>query len=176
MAASNAVPTPVIGRLAVGICAAAKLIILGVIITDVASTSAAAVLSAMAPPSGPLGLLAFGLGASVILGVIFAVNSPTGHDPDNGKMLSLFRRNDLSGLSEAAPAMPLLGFSCLTYWPGFMGVTWFAWRRNAPASAVAQVSATLTLIGAAALALWLILVALGMTAPHSATNGTPEQP
>ena len=57
--------TPVIGRVAVGVCAAANLTILGVIITDALSSSASAVLSAMAPPSGRLGLLAFGLGASV---------------------------------------------------------------------------------------------------------------
>ncbi|GAB3566871.1 hypothetical protein GCM10027405_26500 [Arthrobacter alkaliphilus] len=163
--------TPVIGRVAVGICAVANLTILSVIITDAASSSAAAVLSAMAPPSGPLGLLAFGLGASVILGVIFAVHSVTSPDPDYGKILGLFRRNDLKGLGEAAPAMPLLGFSFLTYWLGFIGVTWFAWRRHEPASAIAEVSAAVTLVGAAALALWMILVALGKRSPHSAESG-----
>ncbi|MFP3835897.1 hypothetical protein, partial [Chryseobacterium sp. SIMBA_028] len=88
---------------AVGVCAAANLTFLGVIITDVLSSSASAVLSAMAPPSGRLGLLAFGLGASVILGLIFAVNSLTAPAPDYGKILNLFRRSDLKGLSEAAP-------------------------------------------------------------------------
>lgn len=166
--------TPVIGRVAVGVCAAANLTILGVIITDALSSSASAVLSAMAPPSGRLGLLAFGLGASVILGLIFAVNSLTGPAPDYGKILSLFRRNDLKGLSEAAPAMPLLGFSFLIYWLGFMGVSWFAWRRHEPASAIAEVSGALILVGAAALALWMILVALGKRSPHSAGNGAQE--
>ena len=166
--------TPVIGRVAVGICAAANLTILGAIITDALSSSASAVLSAMAPPSGLLGLLAFGLQASVILGLIFAVNSLTGPDPDYGKILSLFRRNDLKGLSDAAPAMPLLGFSFLTYWLGFMGVSWFAWRIHEPGSAMAEVSAALTLVGAAALALWMILVALGKRSPHSAGSGAQE--
>lgn len=165
--------TPVIGRVSVGICAAANLTILGVIIKDALSSSASAVLSAMAPPSGRLGLLAFGLGASVVLGLIFAVNSLTG--PDFGKILSLFRRNDLKGLSDAAPAMPLLGFSFLTYWFGFIGVSWFAWRRQEPASAMAEVSAALTLVGAAALALWMILVALGKRSPHSAGSGAQER-
>ena len=167
--------TPVIGRVAVGICAAANLTILGVIITDALSSSASSVLSDMAPPSGLLGPLAFGLGASVILGLIFAVNSLTGPDPNYGKIPNLFRRNDLKGLSEAAPAMPLLGFSFLTYWFGFIGVTWFAWRRQEPASAMAEVSAALTLVGAAALALWMILVALGKRSPHSAGSGAQEQ-
>jgi hypothetical protein len=166
--------TPVIGRVAVGICAATNLTILGVLITDALSSSTTAVLFAMAPPSGRLGLLAFGLGASIILGLIFAVNSLTGPDPDYGKILSLFRRNDLKGLSEAAPAMPLLGFSFLTYWLGFIGVTWFAWRLDEPASAMAEVSAAVTLVGAAALALWMILVALGKRSLHSAGGGAQE--
>ncbi|UKA59813.1 hypothetical protein [Arthrobacter sp. FW306-2-2C-D06B] len=165
--------TPVIGRVAVGVCAAANLTILGAIITDAVSSSASAVLSGTAQ-SGPLGLLAFGLHASIILGLIFAVNSLTGPTPDYGKILSLFRRNDLKGLSEAAPAMPLLSFSFLTYWLGFMGVSWFAWRRHEPASAMAEGSAALTLVGAAGLALWLIQVALGKRSPHSAGNGAQE--
>jgi hypothetical protein len=166
--------TPVIGRVAVGICAAANLTILGVLITDAVSSSTAAVLSGAAQ-SGPLGLLAFGLHTSIIIGLIFAVNSLTGPDPEYGKILSLFRRNDLKGLSEAAPAMPLLGFSFLTYWLGFIGVFWFAWRIHEPASAIAEVSAALTLVGAAALALWMILVALGKSSPHSAGSGAQEQ-
>lgn len=165
--------TPVVGRVAVGICAAANLIILGVFIADAVSSSTAAVLSGTAQ-SGPLGLLAFGLHASVIVGLIFAVNSLTGPDPEYGEILSLFRRNDLSGLSEAAPAMPLLGFSFLTYWLGFGGIFWFVWRRHEPASGMAEVSAALTLVGAAALALWLILVALGKRSPHSAGSGAQE--
>ncbi|MFF2297586.1 hypothetical protein [Arthrobacter sp. NPDC058127] len=165
--------TPVIGRVAVGICAVANLIILGVFIADAVSSSTAAVLSGTAQ-SGPLGLLAFGLHASVIVGLIFSVNSLTGPDPDYGKILSLFRRNDLKGLSEAAPAMPLLGFSFLSYWLGLGGVFWFAWRRHEPASAMAEMSAAVTLVGAAALALWMILVALGKRSPHSAGSGAQE--
>ncbi|MFE4835902.1 hypothetical protein ACFRAU_14635 [Arthrobacter sp. NPDC056691] len=166
---SDAGATPVIGRVAVGICAAADLTILGVLITNAASSSVASVLSAMAPPSGRLGLLAFGLGATVLLGLIFAVNSLTGPG-------SIFRRNDLNGLTEATPALPLLGLSFLLYWLGFSGVSCFAWRLNEPGSDMAAVSAAVTLVGAAALALWLIVVALGMRSPHSAERGTPEQP
>lgn len=153
--------------------AAANLIILGVFVADAVSSSTAAVLSGTAQ-SGPLGLLAFGLHASVIVGLIFAVNSLTGPNPDYGKILSLFRRNDLSGLSDAAPAMPLLRFSFLTYWLGFGGIFWFAWRIHEPASAMAEVSAALTVVGAAALALWMILVALGKRSPHSAGTGAQD--
>ncbi|WP_284978667.1 hypothetical protein [Arthrobacter sp. fls2-241-R2A-200] len=48
-----------------------------------------------------------------------------------------------------------------------MGVSWFAWRRHEPASAMAEVSGVLILVGAAALALWMILVALGKRSSHS---------
>ncbi|WP_461164091.1 hypothetical protein [Arthrobacter sp. R4-81] len=164
--------TPVIVRVTAGICAAANLTILGVLITGAVSSSTAAVLSGTAQ-SGPLGLLAFGLHASIVIGLIFAVNSLTGPDPEYGKILSLFRGNDLKGLSDAAPAM-LLGFSFLTYWLGFIGVSWFGWRIHEPASAMAEVSAALTLVGAAALALWMILVALGKRSPHSAGSGAQE--
>lgn len=162
--------TPVIGRVAVGICAAACLILVGVIVTQVASSSAAAVLSAMAPPSGRLGLLAFGLQASVIVGSIFAVNSLTGSDPDYGKVLNLFRRNSLKGLSEAAPAMPLLEYSFLSYWTGSIGVMYTAWRAHEPGSPMSAVAGALTLVGAAALSLWMILVALGKRSRRSARS------
>ena len=168
-AESGAGTTPVLGRVAVGICAAAVLTIVGVLTADAASSSTAAVQTATAPPSGPLGLLAFGLGASVILGLIVAVNSLTAPDPVYGK--NLFRRNDLRGLGEAAPAMPLLGISFVIYWLGFSGVTWFGWRRDEPASATAQVSADLALVGAAGLALWMILVALGKRSRPAAGSG-----
>jgi hypothetical protein len=157
----------------VGICAAADLIILGVFITDTAFSSAAAVLSGTAQ-SGPFGLLAFGLHASVLLGLIFAGNSLTDPDPDYGKILNLFRRNDLSGFSEAAPAMPLLGCSFLTYWLGFGGVLLFVWKRHEPAYGMAEVSAALALLGAAGLALWMILVALGRRSPHFTGSGAQE--
>lgn len=77
---SDAGATRVIGRVAVGICAAANLIILGVFIADAVSSSTAAVLAGTAQ-SGPLGLLALGLHASVIVGLIFAVNSLNGSRP-----------------------------------------------------------------------------------------------
>lgn len=95
--------TPVIGRVAVGISAAAALIIVGMFIADALSTSPTVVLSGTAQ-SGPFELLAIGLHFSVILGLIFAGNSLTRPDPDYGKVLNLFRRNDTSGLNEAAPA------------------------------------------------------------------------
>lgn len=61
------------------------------------------------------------------------MNSLTGPDPEYGEILGLFRRNDLSRLSEATPAM-LLGFSFLIYRLGFGDVFWFAWCRHEPAS------------------------------------------
>jgi hypothetical protein len=67
-----------------------------------------------------------------------------------------------------------LGFSFLIYWLGFMGVSWFAWRRHEPGSAMAEVSGALILVGAAALALWMILVALGKRSPYSAGSGAQE--
>ncbi|UKA76162.1 hypothetical protein [Arthrobacter sp. FW306-07-I] len=171
---SNGGTTPVIGRVAVGVCAAATLTIVGLIVTQVASSSAAAVLSAMGPPSGRLGLLATALHASIIIGSIFAVNSLTGPDPDYGKILNLFRRNNLKGLSEAAPAMPLLEYSFLSYWTGCIGVMYTAWRAHEPGSAMSAVAGALTLVGAAALALWMILVALGKRSLRSAGSGPQE--
>ncbi|HKU30385.1 hypothetical protein [Arthrobacter sp. NyZ413] len=163
---------PVIGRAAAGLCAAANLSILGVIIADAVTSSTAAVLEAMAPPKGPLGLLAFGVHASIILGAVVAVNSLPG--PGYGK--NIFRRNDLSGLRKAAPALPLLAVSSLLYWCGYMGVTEFAWRHNQPRSNMAAVSADTAVLGAAAFALWLILIALGMRPRRSPGNTPPEQP
>lgn len=163
---------PVIGRAAAGLCAVANLSILGVIIADAETSSTAAVLAAMAPPKGPLGLLAFGVHTSIILGAVVAVNSLPG--PGYGK--NIFRRNDLSGIRKAAPALPLLSVSFLLYWCGYMGVTYFAWRHNQPGSDMAAVSADTTVLGAAAFALWLILVALGMRSRRSPGNAPPEQP
>ncbi len=150
----------------------ANLSILGVIIADAETSSTAAVLDAMAPPSGRLGLLAFGVHALIILGAAVAVNSLPG--PGYGK--SIFRRNDLSGLTKAAHAFPLLAVSFLLYWCVYIGITEFAWRRNQPGSDIAAVSADATVLGAAAFALWLISVALGMRSPHSAGNASSEQP
>jgi hypothetical protein len=163
---------PVIGRVAVGFCAVADLSILGVLVAETSTSSTAAVLEAMAPPSGRLGLLAFGVHASIILGGIFAVNSLPG--PGYGK--SIFRRNDLSGLTKASPAFPLLAVSFLLYWCGYIGVTYFAWRRNQPGSDIAAASADTAVLGAAALAFWMILIALGMRSPHSPGNAAPKQP
>ncbi|MCI0141263.1 hypothetical protein KNN17_06695 [Arthrobacter bambusae] len=168
---STAWSWPVIGRAGAGLCAVANLSILGVIIADAETSSTAAVLAAMAPPKGPLGLLAFGVHASIILGAVVAVNSLPG--PGYGK--SIFRRNNLSGLRKAAPALPLLAVSSLLYWCGYMGVTCFAWRRNEPASEIAGVSADGAVLGAAAFALWLIFVALGMRSQHAPGNASPEQ-
>lgn len=81
--------------------------IVGLITADAVASSPAAVLSGTAH-SGPIALLAFGLQASVLLRLIFAVNSLAGPDPDYGNVPDLFSRNDTSGLSEAAPALPLL--------------------------------------------------------------------
>ncbi len=159
------------GRVAVGLCAVADLSILGVLVARAAASSTAAVLAAMDPPAGPFGLLAFGLGVSVILGFIFAVNSLTG--PGHGK--SLFRRNDLRGLGETAPVLPLLALSFPLYWCGFYGVTYFAWWLSQPSSAMATVSAAAALVGAAAFALWMIFVALGMRSSRSAGNNSSEQ-
>ncbi|GAP55224.1 hypothetical protein AHiyo6_17890 [Arthrobacter sp. Hiyo6] len=119
---------PVIGRIAVGLCAVANLTILGAIIAEAKTSSTTEVLAAMAPPSGRLGLLAFGVHAAIILGIVFAVNSLPG--PGYGK--SIFRRNDLSGLTKAAAALPLLAVASLLYWCGYLGVTYFAWTRNQP--------------------------------------------
>lgn len=148
--------TPVIGRLAVGICAAAALLIVGMFIADALSASPAAVLSGTAH-SVPFGLLAIGLHFSVILGFIFAGNSLSRPDPGYGKVLNLFRRNDTSGLSEAAPALPLLGCSFLAYWLGFGGVLLFVWRRHETAPGIGELSASLALLGAVGLGLWMSL-------------------
>lgn len=165
--------TPAIGRVAVGICAAINLALVGLIAIDALSSSATAVLSAMAPPKGPLGLLAWGLQASLILGGGFAVNSLTDPDPDYGKVLNLLKRNDLSGLGKAAPAMPLMGSAFLIYWLGALGVMLIAWQGHQPGSSIAAVSAALALVGAAAMDLWLILVALGIRR-HPGTTGKQE--
>jgi hypothetical protein len=163
---------PVIGRVAVGLCALTDLSILGVLVAEASTSSTAAVLEAMAPPVGRLGLLAFGLGTSIILGLVFSVNSLPG--PNYG--MNIFRRNDLSGLTKAAPAFPLLALSFLLYWCGYIGVTYFAWRRDQPGTAMAAVSAAAAALGAAALAVWMILVALGLRSPHSARDAPSEQP
>lgn len=155
-----------------GLCAVANLTILGAIIAEAKTSSTTEVLAAMAPPSGRLGLLAFGVHAAIILGIVFAVNSLPG--PGYGK--SIFRRNDLSGLTKAAAALPLLAVASLLYWCGYLGVTYFAWTRNQPWSDVAALSADTAVLAAAALALWLIFVALGMRSPRSPGNTPPEQP
>lgn len=165
--------TPVIGRVVVGICAAAALIIVGMFIADALSTSPTAVLSGTAQ-SGPFELLAIGLHFSVILGLIFAGNSLTRPDPDYGKVLNLFRRNDTSGFNEAAPALPLLSCSFLAYWLGFGGVLLFVWLRHEAAPGIGELSASLGLLGAAGLALWMILVALGKRSRHGPESGAPE--
>ncbi|MFE5836019.1 hypothetical protein [Arthrobacter sp. NPDC056493] len=71
-------------------------------------------------------------------------------------------------LGHIVEALQGMGFEPVT--PGT------PWRLNEPGSDMAAVSAAVTLVGAAALALWLIVVALGMRSPHSAERGTPEQP
>jgi hypothetical protein len=169
---SAAGPAPVIARVAVGLCAVADLSILGVLVAQDAASSTAAVLAAMAPPTGPLGLLAFGLTVSVILGGIFAVKTMPG--PAYGT--SLFSRTKLPRLTKAAPAFPLLALSFLLYWCGSNGVSYFAWSLSQPGSAMAVVGAAAALVGAAAFALWMIFVAAGMRPPHSAGNNSSERP
>jgi polyferredoxin len=162
----------VIGRAAAGLCAVADLSFLGVIIADAQTSSTAVVLEAMAPPSGRLGLLAFGVHASIILGAVVAVNSLPG--PGYGK--NIFRRSDLSGLRKAAPALSLLAVSFFIYWCGFMGVTLFAWRGDQSEPVIAEVSADAAVLGAAAFALWLIFVALGMKSARSAGSEAALNP
>ncbi|MDP9887716.1 hypothetical protein J2X98_001294 [Pseudarthrobacter enclensis] len=145
----------------------------GMFIADALSTSSAAVLSGTAH-SGPFELLATGLHFSVILGLIFAGNSLTRPDPDYREVLNLFRRNDTSGFNEAAPALPLLSCSFPAYWLGFGGVLLFVWRRHEAASGIGELSASLALLGAAGLALWMMLVALGKRFRHDAGSGVQE--
>lgn len=172
--ASGTGTTPVMGRVAVGTSAAAALIIGGVCSSQTPYPPAPPRSCQVQPIQGPFELLATGLHFSVILGLIFAGNSLTRPDPDYREVLNLFRRNDTSGFNEAAPALPLLSCSFPAYWLGFGGVLLFVWRRHEAASGIGELSASLALLGAAGLALWMMLVALGKRFRHDAGSGVQE--